>query len=434
MTEVITARAPEPDRTALRAILDQTNMSDAARGVLATSVVVPAGAAISERFDDDPAMRGVLLRSVADNLDTLGQYDDAIRLTTEAHGLLNEALGPDDIDTLHALADLSTLMTNAGDFEGALDAGQRAFDELNEQLPEDRFTIVTGSNLARVKHELGRIDDAVPLYREMLERSRRVLGPADQTTQLILGGLALALTRSDRNDLAEPLYREVLAFRTSTFGVEHQSTIVTMNNLASLLTRVGKTDEAAEVLERALPASRAVHGEHGMATLSLQNNLAKLFEATGRIDDAASAMLDVHTTLNEVFGPEHPNSLLSGRSYAQLLYQSGQANEALTFLDAVIERADAALGAQDPRRHLITAAKGELLFKQEQLEEAGVILADAAEGLLAAAGPNHAWTRGTIGTLVEVFEAKHRLDPGARFDLEVKRWQERLDEVPVSEP
>lgn len=427
MSEVIVAIAPESERTALEGILEQTSMSDAARSVLMNSVVIPASEEINAQFEDDPAMRGMLLRSVADNLDTLGQYDDAIAMMDRAQQLLEETLGPEDTITVQSLSDLSTLKSNAGDFEGALEPGQRAFDVLNRQFPDERFTMVAASNLARVKFELGRIDEAIPLYEDVLARSRRLFGSADRTTQLILGGLALALTRSDRDDLAEPLYREVLKFREATFGLEHESTIVTMNNLASLLTRAGKTEEAADVLERALPASRAVHGDRGMATLALQNNLAKMLEATGRIEDAASTMLEVHTTLNDTFGPGHPNALLSGRSYAQLLYKSGSATEALAFIEGVIDRAEVALSPQDPRLYLVVSAKGDFLFQEGQLEEAGAILEAAADGLMESAGPNHAWTRGTVATLVTVLETRHADDPSAGFDVQARSWEEQLE-------
>jgi tetratricopeptide (TPR) repeat protein len=72
-------------------------------------------------------------------------------------------------------------------------------------------------------------------------------------------------------DEATPLYREVIEMRRQTLGDRHPDTLTSIHNLGRLLTDQGRLDEAAELLREALEARRQTLGHRHPDTLASIN-------------------------------------------------------------------------------------------------------------------------------------------------------------------
>lgn len=426
LTETLIGLAPNESSETLAGILEAMSMVDVARQVLKTDVLDPAIAEINQRFEDDPDLRGALLRRAGTNASDLGLFEEAIALARASYEAFASSSGVESIDALHALADVANGLTDVGRYDEAVELGTTVYGSLKRLEPDDRYTFVAGGNLARSLYEIGRVDESIALYEEILARKRAVLGPDDPSTQLTLGALALAHGYAGRDDLAEPLYRQVLDYRKRTFGVEHPSTIVTMNNLSSLLIRADRLEEASEVLEEGLAASLVVHGERSMSTLAMKNNLSRVLAGSGRTEEAAALMLEVHVTLNEVFGPGHPNSLLTGKRYATLLGEIGDPQQGLDRLQHLMVTAESSLSPGDPRRLAIIGGQVPLMVELGRLEDAQAVASDAAENLIELVGPSHPLAQDAIKAMIGVLEARHEADPDSGFDAEADAWRARI--------
>ncbi len=154
--------------------------------------------------------RGLLLHSMAETREKMGQYEEAGKLYIQAVKLNAARLGK------HHPAVGTTLYKLAG---------------LYEELEEDT--------------------KAEPLYRQSLAISRGIFGNDHPEIGTIMNNLAEVYRLQGRYDEAEPLYRESLAIAEKNLGPEHLNVAVTLNNLAELCTATGRADEAAELQERA---------------------------------------------------------------------------------------------------------------------------------------------------------------------------------------
>ena len=118
---------------------------------------------------------------------------------------------------------------------------------------------------------------------ELLESSL-VLIPIDfNDTQIapVLGSLALLLFDLGRIDEAEPLYRRALEIAEMKLGPDHPDTATSLNNLAGLLRCRGPADEAELLYRRALMIVEMQLGPDHRTTKVIRENLRTLLEGGG---------------------------------------------------------------------------------------------------------------------------------------------------------
>ncbi len=159
---------------------------------------------------EDHPQRGLLLHSMAETREKMGQYEEAGKLYIQAVRINAARLGK------HHPAVGTTLYKLAG---------------LYEELEEDT--------------------KAEPLYRQSLAISRGIFGDDHPEIGTIMNNLAEVYRLQERYDEAEPLYRQSLAIAEKNLGPEHLNVAVTLNNLAELCSATGRPEEAAELQERA---------------------------------------------------------------------------------------------------------------------------------------------------------------------------------------
>ena len=77
------------------------------------------------------------------------------------------------------------------------------------------------NGLAGLYRLLNRPDDAEPLYSQVLEARRRVLGPEHPDTLTTMHDLARLYSVRGRNEQAEPLFKQVLEVKRRVLGPAH---------------------------------------------------------------------------------------------------------------------------------------------------------------------------------------------------------------------
>ena len=71
--------------------------------------------------------------------------------------------------------------------------------------PEHFATLASMNNLAEVLRARGKLDEAEPLFRQVVEAGHRVLGPEHPTTLTVMSNLAMVLQARGKLNEAEPL-------------------------------------------------------------------------------------------------------------------------------------------------------------------------------------------------------------------------------------
>ena len=127
--------------------------------------------------------------------------------------------------------------------------------------------------------------------------------------------------RSARYAMAEPLYEQVLDIRRRVLGDDHPDTAVILNNLALLYRDQGHFAQAEPLLEQALDIRRRVLGNDHVSTAGSLNNLAEFYKAQGHFATAEPLYIEAVEIAERVWGGEHPNTKIMRENYEDLLAQ-----------------------------------------------------------------------------------------------------------------
>ena len=121
-------------------------------------------------------------------------------------------------------------------------------------MPRPRSSL---TNLAELLRELGRYDEAEPLYREALAIDEAALGRRHVDTAVAMNNLAALLSPPAATGEAEPLMREALEIDREMLGPEHPEIATIEGNLAQVLLNSGRAPEAEALLRDTLAMERA---------------------------------------------------------------------------------------------------------------------------------------------------------------------------------
>ena len=167
--------------------------------------------------------------------------------------------------------------------EGQL-ATQRRLGSAEEQM------LVTRSNLAICFKDLGRLDEALAIEREVYAREKVLLGPSDDVT--LTNGLNLTLSLNQVKQYVESkaLARELIPTCRRALGPEHDITLGIQENYAEALymdPTASRADilQAVAMLEELARVSRRVLGANHPDTVE---TLASLERARMKREDVAA--------------------------------------------------------------------------------------------------------------------------------------------------
>ncbi len=117
------------------------------------------------------------------------------------------------------------------------------------------------SNLGGVLADRGKLDEAEPILRDVLEQRRRVLGEQHPQVSTSMGRLGRVLLARGSYAEAEQMYRESLRRNRSALGDSHLDTLNTMSNLADVLQEEGSLAESESLYRQAIEKGTRVLGE-----------------------------------------------------------------------------------------------------------------------------------------------------------------------------
>jgi WD40 repeat protein/tetratricopeptide (TPR) repeat protein len=116
-----------------------------------------------------------------------------------------------------------------------------------EQAEADAFAAL--SKLAGEHESAGKLEEALPLFIEILNFNKAKLGPEDPTTIQTAETLGRIYNQTGQFEKAIPLYEDVLKQRKAKFGWEHPQTLGVMGMLGRTYKDAGRLKEAIAVLE-----------------------------------------------------------------------------------------------------------------------------------------------------------------------------------------
>ena len=220
-----------------------------------------------------------------------------------------QALGPDDYDTLATRNSLAIAYHDAGRLVEAITIQEQTLAAMERTSgPDNPDTLASRGNLAIDYHEIGRMSDAITLYEQTLAAQERVLGPDDPSTLKSRNNLAAAYNKVGRTAEAITMQEQTLAGRERVLGPDHPDTIGSRGNLAASYGDAGRVAEAITMQAQTLAAMERVLGPDHPSTLISRHNLADAYRHAGRTAEAIAMLEQTLAGRERVLGPDHPDS------------------------------------------------------------------------------------------------------------------------------
>jgi eukaryotic-like serine/threonine-protein kinase len=234
--------------------------------------------------DEDPRTLNVM-SGLGQLYGSQQEYDEAEPLLVKALQGRRRVLGDEHPSTLFIVHNLATLYQQQG--RAILDGRAQPSDAQKAAIEYAK---------------------AEPLFDNVVQISRRVLGEEHPSTLTYVNNLAmlyqdqgraLLFGRAQPSDAqkaagqyakAEPLFDNVVQVSRRVLGEEHPSTLTYINNLAALYQDQGQFARAEPLFAQSVQISRRVLGDEHPSTLKHIDDLAALYPAQGSWAEAAASL------------------------------------------------------------------------------------------------------------------------------------------------
>ncbi len=271
----------------------------------------------------------------------LGQYQAAIRLSSQVSELTRRHYGEDHPRYLTSLNNLALLHKEMGDYAEAERLYRQVMEAVEEGFP-GYATVV--NNLAALQHELGNYGDAAELLERALELKLETPECDPESvvaTKIKLAGLH---TKLGNQALAESLLQESVD-ALSEAGMDDDPVLASaLNNLAMVRLAAGKLDDAEQCYERALGIVRKTQGRKNRHVATILNNLAEIRHLLGEYADAEALYVEVMEIQRDVLGEDHIEFARSLNNLGAVYKATGRYAEAETLYRQALENRRRILG------------------------------------------------------------------------------------------
>ena len=274
--------------------------------------------------------------------------------------------------------------------------------------PENLFMPGMYYLLANAYQDAGKLDKAIPLFKQTLEDRTRTLGPHHPDTLTARNNLAYAYRDAGRLQDAITLHQQNLEDRTRILGPDHPDTLTTGNNLANTYLKAGRLQDAITLHEQAIEDCTRILGPHHPRTLTTRNNLADTYQEAGKLNEAIALYEQTLEDRTRILGPHHPRTLTTRDNLANTYQEAGKLNEAIALHEQTLE--DRTLGSDHPDTLAARNNLANTYRETGKLDEAIPLLEQTLKSFEDLLGPNHPRTLTTRDNLAAAYLHAGRLD------------------------
>ncbi|MEZ0268410.1 MAG: tetratricopeptide repeat protein, partial [Phycisphaerae bacterium] len=361
----------------------------AVRDQIVRAMIDPAVAAVGTDFKDRPLVEAAVRNAISVTLDQLGRSDLALVHYERSYALHKAHLPADHVELLESQSNYAYILWR---MHRAAEAEPIFRDVLARRArvlgPEHPDTIMSVNNVAATLESQGRVAEAVPLFKDAADRHARAKGPDDADTLGARANYARVLARVGRAREAADTYEDVVARRTRVSGPDHPDTLAAVRHYASLVGELGRTVEAEAMLVDGLARARRVMGDDSFLVFDFENSLAMSYEGRGEYDRALAVFKEAMERCERARGPDERSSITALSNYAITLKRRRRYAEAEPLLSTAVGRSAKVLGADHADTIAMRGHYAEVLLAMGKRAEAEPQLREAAAAVARTEGPD----------------------------------------------
>ncbi len=405
--------------------------------VRVADLLVQGSQMLAGRFADEPTVEGELRRSFGTAWRSLGKPGDALPEFRKALELLEES-GDPRADVDYARDDVALALSELGRYDEAEPLFLKSLEHQRATLgPRALETLSTLSYLTSVIIKRGDLLQAEELLREVLEAEAELERSATSVTspwvqrRLFHARQGLASLLREKGEFAEAraVAETALADAQATFGERSPEVLGAIILLGWLEWNMGDLESAMARCEQGLSGfTEKLPPEHP-TLLSLEFQLGWMFVRAGRAEEGERRLRKGYEGLRKLLGSEHPDTVVSTYHFADALVELDRFAEAETLLRESLAGLERAFSPGHWLTSMTNEVLGKCLMRMGKLEEAEQRLEQSYAGLIAAFGPTAPRTQHALALLIELHEKRGDLERAEEL-----REQMRSSEAPPPDP
>jgi tetratricopeptide (TPR) repeat protein len=405
----------ETARQTTRFMVDLFEVSDPSEAlgnsITAREILDKGAARIEDELTDQPAIQAVLMDTMGAVYKSLGLYDPAASLVSQALEKRSTLFGAEHVEVAQSLNHLGEVQTLQADYEDA-ERNLLAALAVRRKLRGNSHAEVadTLSDLAYAKTLKGEYNDAEPLIRESLSIRRNLYEAAHADIAESLEFLGLNMYDQGRYDAAVVEMRAAVAMRRAVHGEKHPDLAAALTNLAFVLEDVNEFEAAEKLYQDALNMQRALYTEtHPWIGVSL-NNIGLVRARGGDYDGAEAAFREALKIRHAVYGDEHPEIAITLSNLALTQYAVGDNADAIVQMRAALSMSREVLGTDHPDVASSALTLASWLTEEQKYEEAELLLAEGDRIRRGVYGNEHPLVANTLVVKANLVLAQERFD------------------------
>jgi eukaryotic-like serine/threonine-protein kinase len=260
-----------------------------------------------------------------------GHTKQALDYATEGLQLMRTLKGPDDPEVGAILADMSSIMLWADDFEGAERVAReavRVFRAVPEHYPD---RVMADYFLGDILFYRGQLDEAAVLFERALAAQRRLYGPASSTVADTLASLAQVRLAQKKIADAEKLIVEALDAHRNSESTAYLKIGYLQTMIATIWMRTERFGDAEGILRSTLELFRKhVPADHQYVA-STEHYLGEALLAQKKFGDAEKVLTAAMERWKRTDAPAW-RSARSANALGAVLHQLGRSEDAERYL------------------------------------------------------------------------------------------------------
>ncbi|AZP21527.1 tetratricopeptide repeat protein [Streptomyces aquilus] len=332
--------------------------------------------------------------ALAIDLGSVGRFDDALAMATEAHSGFLETLGEDHPRTLSAKNNRALCLRQLGRYAEARDVDQEIYDRRRNDLGADHpSTLSSVTNLGRDLRELGEYRDSIALLSTGYESYLRRFGDSHPDTLRTAKSLAVSLRKAGRVEEGRDLTRQTRDhYRLRGTAQTTPDVLDCTLNYATDLYAIGSRAEALALAQDTVRQYQSAPGQRHPSTLAAINNLGIFLRGCRETVPARALMEQNFATLREVLGDRHPYTLACAVNLANIQAELGELHEAEKLERMAVAGFQGALEVDHPDTIVARANLAVTLRALDRLPEADQLREKAHADLMRLLGEDHPHT------------------------------------------
>ena len=312
--------------------------------------VLDIGAArLESRYSSQPLVEASLRHTLGLTYLNLGVFDTAAEQFRRAAESRRRTSGANDSDAIDSLSGEFAAVQAAGRLAEAEPLAREVLERYDRTKGREHSdSIGAVNNLAVLLANRGDYPRAEAMFRDAVRRYDETLGAGSFESLNARHSLAMVLWLDRRLDKAEPEARAVLTARRASPGPDDPETIKTADLLSSILLDAGRGAEAEPLLREVAKRSARVLGPDHPQSINYANNLATLLDINGEAAEAEALFRDALARYERTVGADHPDAITARENLALSLRDKGDKAGAAALLRDVLQRRRRVLGPEHP--------------------------------------------------------------------------------------